>query len=55
MFRFNRFNSRIFNFEKKTISYDTALAYAGINLSQNTSNIVNPIYYDYSSYIVSFV
>jgi len=53
----NRFNSRIFSFNKKNNSYFFALASSGIKINTNTntnSNTNTNTNTDYSSYIIDF-
>ena len=49
----NRFNSRIFNFEKKYNSYNFALASSGIKINNNTNTNTNTNT-DYIKYIIDF-
>jgi hypothetical protein len=49
----NRFNSRIFSFNKKNNSHNIALASAGIKINNNTNTNTNTNI-DYSSYITEY-
>ena len=55
MFAANRFSSRIFNFQKKQNSYNNALTFVGVKISNvNNINNNNKTKYDYSSYIYTY-
>ena len=50
----NRFNARIFTFDKRNNSHASALASAGIKINITKPNTNTDTNIDYSSYIIDF-